>query len=212
MLDQEIGYLDGKFTVTESRPSTIAEIVALIGEDAVVEEAVDNLDYRNKRPRVYRRVSEAIKGEFPKIVKETKKNKDGTDKQVFESDQDHLRAALAGRDDGTAPLANAQERLAELFTQHGTAEPLYVKGERVAGGSGKLAKGDLEIVNGWFAEGDDVVEKKIEIIEGQPYGIKIARDSDGNATPESVTRGLMALNKAIKEQVKKQSMSLLAGV
>lgn len=200
----EIDYLDGEFTVNETDPSTIAECVELIGETAVVDETTSNLRYRNKYPRVYRLVSKAIADAhgFAREVKETKKNKDGTERKVYISEMDHLRNFLAQDEAVNRPILQA------LFEEVAPAQPLYVKGERTGGG-GKISQAALDAANKFFADGDDVVEEKITLIEGAVPGFKVARDTDGAATPESVARGIQALNRHLLKQSQKQTAALL---
>ena len=222
MRNEEIDYLDGEFTITESEPSTIDELKSLIGEEAIVENVVANLRYRNKYPRVYRAVSVALTAlGFARPVKETKVMKDKTVKNVLVSEMDHIRAARTAThpdttDEATGEvtkglpvIANADTVIAELFSTHGTAEPLYVKGER-SGGGGKISAAALDTANSFFAAGDEVVESKVEIIEAEVPGYKVGRDGDGNATPESVARGIQALNKHLAKKAQAAALNVLA--
>jgi len=207
-----VKYLDGKFEVTEERPSTISEIVAIIGEVAVVDEAVDNLYYRNKYPRVYSAVSKEIaKLGFAKKVIKTKETKEGV-KNVHESDMDHIRAAVAGEtEDGTLvrePLPDGEAIVGVLFAKIGPAEPLYVKGERT-GGSGKISQDALDSANKFFASGDDKVEEITGKLETLIPGYSVGRDADGLVTPESLARGIMRLNKKLADDAKKAAVSAL---
>lgn len=197
----DIDYLDGEFTVAETEPSTIAEISEIIGEAAVVDEAVSNLRYRNKYPRVYAKVSAAVAlTGFTRAVKSSTTKADGTVKNVLVSTNDHLRAFLADSEDNRATLAS-------LFTSVAQSEPLYVKGERT-GGSGKIAQGTLDASNAFFAQG--VEEQKAAIIEARVPGYKLARDVAGELTIESLARGIQALEKYLTAQAKKSSLSALA--
>src|SRR5690349_21346721 len=95
----EIDYLDGKFTVNSSMPSTLAEMLPVLGtEEAVIDEVTDNLLYRNKYPRVYKAVSAelVLAHAFPRAVIDQKKAKDGTLRDIHESVNDHIRRALTG--------------------------------------------------------------------------------------------------------------------
>lgn len=219
----DIDYLDGEFTVQESEPSTLAEVVTIVGtEAAVIEDAVSNLRYRNKYPRVYKKVSAevAAKHGFPRAVVSTKTLKDGTVRNVHESENDHLRAFLKGREeeveaDGKkeskivtpAPEGN-REILAGLFTSIANAEPLFVQGERTGGG-GKVSAAALETANKFFAAGTDKVEASAAKIEEMVPGYKIGRDSDGAVTPDSLARGIQALDKKMIADAKAQRMNLL---
>lgn len=197
----EIDYLDGDFTVQESEPATIQELIDLIGEEAVVENVNSNLRYRNKYPRVYRKVSEAINGEFPRAVKEEKKNKDGTVKNVLVSEMDHLRKYAESSPE-------ASNRLQELFNQIAPSEPIYVKGER-SGGGGKVSQAAQDSANTVIAAGDDKVESVVSKIEETVPGYKVGRDAEGNITPESLARGISALQRKLEQDAKKASKSLL---
>lgn len=197
----EVEYLDGEFTILESEPSSIEELTGLIGEEAVVENVNANLRYRNKYPRVYRKVSEAIKGEHPRAVKEEKPLKDGTMRKVYVSEMDHIRDYLKTGN-------GAKDRLAELFKSIATSEPMYVKGERTGGG-GKIPQSAIDSANQFFAAGEDRVEQVISKIEETVPGYKVGRDADGNPTPESVARGVVALNKHLVKQAQAQALGVL---
>lgn len=203
MISTEVDYLDGEFTTTEKEPSTIPELIAMIGEDAVVENVNSNLRYRNKYPRVYKRVSqEVIKLGFERKVKKEEMNKDGTVKRILVSDMDHLRNFLAANEAEHRPI------LQELFDKIATEEPLYVKGERVAGG-GRIAQGALDAANKYFAKGDEEVERVVAIIEEKVPGFKVTRDGDGSVTPESVARGIQTLDRYLTQQARKQVRATL---
>lgn len=203
MHTEEIEYLDGKFTVNGQDPDTLAELASLgFSEADVVGGAVADLRYRNKYPRVYKKVSEEIatNHSFARAVVKEEKKKDGTMKQVLESPNDHLRAALTGRKDAegnpvpNSALPDAQNILAGLFAQYEASEPLYVKGER-SGLGGKVSEAALTAANAFFAEGEEKVDKIATFIESQVPGYKLGRDSEGAVTPESLARGISALQK-----------------
>lgn len=189
----DIDYLDGEFTVQENEPSTLSEVVEIIGEQATVDEAVSNLRYRNKYPRVYNKVSAAIATFFPRAVKTSTTKADGTVKNVLVSANDHLRDFLKTGEDARAELLG-------LFTSIAQAEPLYVKGERTGGG-GKVAQATLDAANGFFAAGkeDDIAEK----IESMVPHYKCGRDAEGNLTVESLARGIQALERHLAKQAPK---------
>lgn len=223
MKSTDIDYLDGEFTVQESEPSTIEEIVKVLGtEDAVVDETTSNLRYRNKYPRVYKKVSLAVEKDhaFPRAVVSTKTLKDGTVRNVHESENDHLRAFLKGREEETevdgkkeskivtpAPEGN-RAILQDLFSSVANSEPLFVQGERTGGG-GKVSAAALETANKFFAAGADKVEASAAKIEEMVPGYKIGRDSDGAVTPDSLARGIQALDKKMIADAKAQRMNLL---
>lgn len=202
MKQVDIDYLDGEFTVQEQEPSTIADVVALLGtEEAVVDETTANLRYRNKYPRVYKAVSAAVESQhgFPRAVVDKKTGKDGTVRDVKESENDHLRAFLKGRadDEGKittpAPEGN-RDILQALFSEIANSSPLYVEGEGRRGG-GKVSAAHTELANKALAAGPEKLEAVIAHIEGTVSGYKLGRDADGNVTAESLARGIQALEK-----------------
>lgn len=218
----EIDYLDGKFTVNSQMPSTLAEMLPLLGtEEAVIDEVTDNLLYRNKYPRVYRAVSAELASahSFPRAVIDTKKAKDGTLRNIHESVNDHIRAALTGRRDDpedktkvTSPgLTDAQTILQALFDKLDASEPLFVKGER-SGATGKVSEAALTAATAFIGEGDAKVEAVIEYIESKVPGYKIGKDSDGAATAESLARGIMALNKKIAKDAAEAAKAQLGAL
>lgn len=207
MIEAEIDYLDGEFQVNEQDPSVLSELTSLIGEDGVIKEASNNLRYRNKYPRVYRKVSAEVVSRFAfkRDVKEKKTLKDGTVKEILVSENDHLRAYLA-TDSEENP---ARKNLQALFDEIAPAEPLYVKGERIGGG-GKVAQGALDAANKHLAAGPEKVQKVVEVIEAQVPGYKVGRDENGEVTPEGLARGLQALQKKLEQAAKQQAAALLA--
>lgn len=231
MKTDDIKYLDGKFTVQEQVPTTYVEIQAILGtEENVVEEAADNVRYRNKYPRVYSAVSEELAKShgFPKAVVRTKLLADKkTVRNVHESDNDHIRAFLNGRKavaevldaDGTTvktpavaevvPAPDAETTLTALFQKHATAEPLFTESER-AGGTGKIGKEAMDSANAFFAAGDATVAKVVAKIEAVVSGYKVDTDADSQPTPEGLARGIMRLNKQLLDEQKKASAKLLA--
>ena len=196
MQSVEIEYLDGNITVEEEEPSTIPELVALIGELGVVNEGTSNLRYRNKYPRVYKKASKDLEAILPREVKSSETKKDGTVKNILISETDHLRACFK----------KDPEKTTEVISQYALSEPLYVKGER-AGGGGKIGQAALDAANSFFA--DDTAEDKAKFIEATVPGLKIARDADGAVTPESLARGIQVLNKHLMKQVQQQTLAAL---
>lgn len=207
MVNSETVYLDSEFKVEGQDPSTLDELKSLIGEQAIIDECISNLYYRNKYPRVYDKVSKAVVAAgFPRAVKEEKTLKSGEVRKVHISEMDHLRAYLkTNAEDNTV-----RTQLQELFHKYNEEEPLYVKGERTGGG-GKIAQGTLDAANGFFAEGIEVVEEKVGIIESMVPGYKVGRDGDGNPTPETLARGIQALEKHLQNAAKKQAAGALGG-
>jgi DNA-directed RNA polymerase subunit F len=194
----EIDYLDGNITVNEEEPSTIAECVEISGELGVVSEHNSNLRYRNKYPRVYKKSSKELEPTLTREVKGTKTQKDGTIKEIKESEMDHLRKCYKQ----DAKLTS------ETIAKYAQSEPLYVKGER-AGGGGRISQAALDAANNFFAQGEDVAETKADFIESMVPGYKVARDGDGNVTPESLARGIQALQKHLTQQATKNALEAL---
>jgi hypothetical protein len=192
-----VEYLDGEVEVEESVPTTVQELADIVGEEALVDSSVSNFYYRNKYPRVYRKVSEAIKEKHPRDVKEEKTLKDGTVRKIYVSEMDHIRSYLKTGN-------GAKEEIQSLFTSIAPNEPLFVKGERV-GGSGKLPQKAIDSANQMFASGVERVEQVIEAIEGQIPGYTVDRDSEGNATPDSLARAIVALNKYIVKKAEAEA-------
>ena len=208
MKTEEIDYLDGEHSVNETEPSTIQELIELIGEEAVVDETVSNLRYRNKYPRVYKMVAQALTDTHghARAEKERKmvgKGDKQTEKIIYVSDMDHIRTFEAQGDEQKAIVQR-------LFEEIAPNQPLYVKGERTGGG-GKISQQALDTANGWFAEGVETVEDKVGMIEGMVPGYRVSRDADGNVTVESAARGIQALQKHLTKQAAKNAADLLKG-
>ena len=205
MKTTEINYLDGEVTISEEEPSTIEECIELIGETAVVDET-------HQQPALPQQISSSLqKGlgqherdgrAYLRAVKETKTNKDGTEKKILVSEMDHLRACYTQSKEGS-------EAVAAAIGKHALSEPLYVKGERTGGG-GKVSQAAMDAANGFFAQSDEVVEEKILVIEGQVPGYKVApRDADGAATPRSLARGIMMLQRHLMKQAQAAALTAL---
>lgn len=220
MQTTEVEYLDGKFTINETEPNTLAEMQELgFTEADVVGGAVDDLRYRNKYPRVYKKVSEAVSSShsFPRLKVDEKKKKDGTVVDVLESVNDHLRAALVGRKDAAgqpvpnSSLPDGEKILADLFSTTAASEPLYVKGER-SGLGGKVSEASLKAANDFFAVGPQKVEAVVDFIESKIPGYKVGRDAEGEVTPESLARAISALNKQIAKDAEAQAKAALGSL
>lgn len=209
MQNTEIDYVDSELQVQEDEPSTIAELIALIGEEAVVENVNSNLRYRNKYPRVYRKTSAALvaagKTRAQKLDKAgepvTKKTKDGIITPVLVDPIEHLRQVISEGADSKAQVLS-------ILTPIAQGEPMFVKGER-AGGGGKVSKAAEDAANAKFAAGDAAVEQAITVIEENVPSYKVGRDPEGNATPESLARGIQALQKKLAADAMEKSKSIL---
>lgn len=214
MVNDDITFLDGEFEISCPVPETVEELDALLGPGGAVAEAAANLRYRNWYPRVYKLVSAAVeKLGFKRAVKETKTLKDGTVKEVKESEMDHLRGYLTGRKDNEGnvtepPPEGSREKLNALFLEIAPVQPLFVKGERTGFG-GKISQSALDGANALVAKGDEHVENAINKIEASVPGYKIGRDADGNVTPESLARGIQAFQKHLAAEAAKQSKNEL---
>ncbi len=64
----------------------------------------------------------------------------------------------------------------------------------------------IKNANLFFAQGDDVVADKVQVIESMVPGYKVGRDAENSVTPESLARGIQALNTFLKKQAEKQIM------
>ena len=215
---KEIDYLDGEITVLENVPSTVEELTSMLGEDAVVDETVSNLYYRNKYPRVYKTVSAEIAPSFKRAVTDTKVSTTGIKKEVLESVNDHLRRFWDGEAaEAGAPklegddLVARKAQLTEIFNRVGQEQPLYLKGER-SGGGGKISADALANANKFFAAGTANVEKAVSIIESKVQGFKVGRDTEDAVTPESLARGLMAMTKHLAKVAADQMKAEMAGI
>lgn len=234
MQTTEVEYLDGTFTVNEQEPNTLAELIALIGEQDVIENVNANLRYRNKYPRVYRKMSEALTTKspaFPRAVVDKKTSAAKTVSDVLESPNDHIRAytkgrpaipakektGFAGAPSEPAPegeeLTSRTAELQALFDKIAGEEPLFVQGER-AGTGGKVSAASLASANTYLAAGQAQADQIAAYIESKVPNYKVGRDAEGAITPESLARAISALNKqAAKEAADKQKaeMSALLG-
>lgn len=205
----EIDYVDSEIQVQEEEPSTIAELVSLIGEEAVIENVNANLRYRNKYPRVYKKVSAALvaagKPRAQKVkdgVPVEKKAKDGTVTPVLVDPIEHLRQVIGEGEESKLLVASTLAPIAQ-------AEPMFVKGERTGGG-GKVSQNAMDVANLKFAAGDEAVDDAVSKIEANVTGYKVGRDADGAVTPESLARGVQALQKHLAAKALADSKNLLA--
>ncbi len=178
MIKTTVKYLNKKISVEEEQPSTIKELVTLIGEEGTVTNAVSNLYYRNKFPRVYRRVSEeVVKLGFPMVAVVDGKIQD---------EMKHLRAFY------TAKPENVQI-LAALFKRIALEEPLFIKGDRTGGG--KVGQGALDAAHRYIAEGPTKVADAVNTIEMMLPGFRISREPNGEVAPESLAKGIQTLQR-----------------
>jgi hypothetical protein len=202
MIRTKVTYLNKEFVVEEEEPSTIPELTTLIGEEGLVTNTVANLRYRNKYPRVYKRVSiEVAKLGYSPQVKKLVPDKDGVDKPVYQDDMEHIRSFLTLKPENKAILMSLFERIAK-------EEPLFIRGDR-AGGGGKVAQGALDAAHRYFAEGTEKVEEVVQTIERMLPGYHVARSVDDNGfTPESVARGIQTLQRHLVSKAKNVTANL----
>lgn len=199
MIETDVTYLDndGDIEVAEQEPTTIAELTDLLGERLIVELTVANVRYRNKHPRVYRKVSEELSKILPRPQKGEKKKTDGTTKPILVSHLDHCRALYK----------QFPKETTEAFTRIAQAESLYVKGER-SGFGGRISVAALNNANSFFAEGPERVEGIAKVIEETVPGYKVQRDEDDEVFPEALARALMALGKHMKKTAEQQVLAI----
>lgn len=195
MIKTKIKYFGKEFVVEEQEPSTVEELVALVGADAIVKNTNANLRYRGKYPRVYRRVSaEVVKLGFARRT-------DALGNLISESD--HVLEYLAKDPD------NHHFVIQEVLNRVANEEPLYVKNDRISGG-GRISAGALDAANNYFAEGEKSVEAVSSTIESQIPGYQVARDGEGKVYPESLARGIQALQRYVTQTAKARAKELLA--
>jgi hypothetical protein len=196
MIKTKVTYLNKEFVVEEEEPSTIPELVTIIGEEGLVTNTVANLRYRNKYPRVYKRVSiEVAKLGFQPQVKKTE-----GEKQIFQDDMEHIRSFLTARPENKAILLSLFERIAK-------EEPLFIRGDRVGGG--KVAQGALDAAHRYFAEGQDKVADIVNTIENMLPGYRVKTSIDGgDITPEALARGIQTLQRHLVSKAKAVTANL----
>src|SRR5215468_12162220 len=187
MIKTKVFYLRKEFVVEEDEPSTIPELVALIGEDSVVLNASANLRYRNKYPRVYKRVSIELQ------------------KLGFQLNDGQDEIARVSQYLATNPEAH-RPILQEMFNRIANEEPLYIKGDRIGGG--RIAQGALDAAHRYFAEGASKVTEVSEKIEGMLPNYRVARDVENNITPETLARGIQTLQRHLMSQAKNATKNL----
>lgn len=194
MFKTKVAYLNKEIIVEEEQPSTIPELVTLIGEEGLVTNTVANLYYRNKYPRVYKRVSiEVSKLGYTPQVKKMVKDKAGNDKPVYQDEMEHLRSFLTLKSENKALLQ-------ELFNRIAPEEPLFIRGDRAGGG--RVAQGALDAAHRYFAEGLEKVEETIVTIESMLPSYRVGREPDGNPTPEFLARGIQTLQRHLNSKAK----------
>jgi hypothetical protein len=138
------------------------------------------------------------------------------DSQVDTASQD-VRSALAdvrsNRNDPCPNRASAIEQiLREFAVERSRSEvaiaadfPKAVKQEKELKDKTvkKILVSDTDAAiknaNLFFAQGDDVVADKVQVIESMVPGYKVGRDAENSVTPESLARGIQALNTFLKK-------------
>lgn len=186
MIKTKVTYLKKKFFVMEEEPSTVQELVTLVGEEGLVTNTVANLRYRNKYPRVYKRVSlEVVKLGFPMT-------------EEYKDEVAHLSAYLTAN-----PMHEAI--LDKLFQQIALEEPLFIRGDR--SGGGKVAQGALDAAHKYFAEGHEKVEEVVMTIEQMLPSFKVNRTGEPT-TPEMLARGIQTLQRHLVSKAKAVSNNL----
>lgn len=188
MIRTKIQYLDGAIVVEEDEPTTLNEITSLVGELEVVKRFVKHLRYHYKNPRVYAEVAERLVPLFPKVDKE--------------NDVVYLTRCLR------SGLPEAKKIIQGLFDTVAVSEPLVPKGER--GGQGKVSQGAMDAAAGYFAKGQEQIEKVTASIESVLIGYEIQRDAENHVTLEGLARGIQRLNRQLVQQNKQQLKTILS--
>lgn len=186
-MTEEVAYLDDQILVKEETEDTLADIVAVYGEEFVRKYFVSNLRYRNKHPRVYKKAS----AELVPFLSLKFKTQPGTEKKIYEKPLDHLHRCYKKN----AELTTA------VISKFAQSEPLYVKGDRTGVG-GKISQTAIDNANTFFAEGDDVVEGKVLTIEALVPNYKVERDEQNAVTPDGLARGIQMLSNHLDRQAK----------
>ncbi len=177
MIKTKISYLNKKIIVEEEQPSTIKELVTLIGEEGVVSNTIANIYYRNKYPRVYKRVSDELtRRGFPPVEVEGK----------MQDEMQQLRAFYVSKPAHAAMLQ-------EMFETAAREEPLFIKGDR--SGGGKVSQGALDAAHRYIAEGPDKVSDAVTTIEDMLPGFRVSREPNGEVAPESLAKGIQTLQR-----------------
>ena len=180
MIKTKVAYLSKEIVVEEDEPSTIEELVQLVGEEGIVTHTNANLRYRNKYPRVYKRVSTELEKEGFKRLPEHKE------------ETTHIRAVW------TADGGANQGMIRALVQKFALEEPLFVRGERIAGG--RVAQGALDAAHRYFAEGPTKVEEVVQTIESMLPTYRVSRSPE--ITPETLARGIQTLQRHLMSKAK----------
>ena len=80
----------------------------------------------------------------------------------------------------------------------------------VVGGGHAGAEAALAAANTIIPAGEENVEAKVEVIESSVPGYKVGRDGDGQVTPESLARGVQALQKKLAKDALEKAKAALA--
>lgn len=202
----EISVLYSNFDVNVNVPSTYEEGDALVGETGgVLDGFISDCSARNFLPRLYAAVSKELvtAGHSKKVTGKSEPKKDGTTSDILESNIVHIGRIHTEGDDALKTLIG--ERLQAVAS----SIPFYSAAERAAGGGGKISQGAQDAANEFFSQGDDVVESKVQLIEGMVPAYKVARDAQNAVTPESLARGIQALQTHALRQAKAATAAAL---
>ncbi len=197
MKTRETDVLYDNVTITHQVPASYEEGDRAVGEiGGVLHGFIADNVARNLLPRLYRAVSrKLVEQGFPK---ETKKEGENT---ITETDIKHCARVY---DDNKA----MKPVIEELLQTTANEIPFHEKTER-ATGFGRIAVGAQNGANNYFAQGAEAVERAVTAIETLVSGYKIQRDSNGVVLPEGLARGIMAVNKKISDDAKRQANALL---
>lgn len=209
--DLTISTLFTKVDVVANAPSTYEESDALLGEvGGTLEEWIAYVAPRNFLMRLYRDVSKSLaETGYPRESAKrddgteiTTKKGDGTTVPVLESHLQHINRVHEAGDEAL------KTTIAEKLQSTSRSLPFWAEGERSGGGGGKVPQDLIDSANAMVADG--TAEANVTAIESYIPGFKAGRDSDGQLTPESVSRALHRLEKTLREEEKKKSKDKMA--
>lgn len=207
---QEISVLYGKFDILKEVPATYAEIDSLVGEpDAGLGGWLADTSARNFLPRLYEAVAVKLTemGYPHKQIGVRKATKEGgADSPIYETDIVHVDRVHTEGDD------ELKAKIGTLINDVNASLPFWSKRAGGGGGTGRITNDALEGANTSFSKGPDFVEKVVAKIENQVPGYTVIRDASGSPTPESLARALMAWDKVLVENAKKERADALAGL
>ncbi len=203
--DRTISVLYDTFDIIKSVPSTYDEGDKLVGEiGGLLDGWLSDCIARNFLRRLYRDVSaKLVEKGWPRAVIKTEKRAGKDDINIYESHIVHI-----GRIHDESKETEFKAYIGKLLQETATTIPLYEAGDRQSTG-GRINQGSIDAANEFFAQGDEQVEKTATLIEAMVPGYKIGRDEQLAVTPETLARGIQALEKHIEKEAKSKAKAAL---